>query len=239
MEEEMNTAGMPRADWGSMGDPDFKPIVSVHSGGRDHELTGLECGPAAGICIQAYSKYGHRLLCIKIIASIRYTNFSRACHYEPTPKKAPYIVSYTTCFTPEESGLGGNFYVQPIGLLVKASTDTLIIHRGDVNHGTTVHDGDHKADEFGLDHRGFTMFCKYGLPTLWKQRVLTLQGQTGKDAKGRITYTEAGLAALTPEERKKHLRVLSQRAKCNSSHVSSKPDLSEANISQWTRSEPN
>lgn len=55
LEEEMNKEGMPRADWGNFGEP-FEPIVSVNSGGRDHELTGLEMGPASGICISAYSR---------------------------------------------------------------------------------------------------------------------------------------------------------------------------------------
>lgn len=46
---------MPRGDWGSFGKP-FKPVISFKTGGRDHELTGLDCGPASGLCASFYAR---------------------------------------------------------------------------------------------------------------------------------------------------------------------------------------
>lgn len=53
---EMGKNNMPRADWSSMGDKEFRPIVSVESGGRSHEITGLECGPPNAVCASMYSR---------------------------------------------------------------------------------------------------------------------------------------------------------------------------------------
>jgi len=69
MEEEMDREGCPRADWGSYGDPNFKPVVSFTSHGKHHELTkGLELGVHSGVCTSVYARYVPSTLPIKVIS---------------------------------------------------------------------------------------------------------------------------------------------------------------------------
>lgn len=53
LEEEMDK--MPRGDWASFGKP-FEPVFPFKTRGRDHELTGLDCGPASGLCASVYAR---------------------------------------------------------------------------------------------------------------------------------------------------------------------------------------
>ena len=48
--------GMPKGDWNLHG-ADIPHRISLTAYGRDHELSGLELGPASGICAQSYSRY--------------------------------------------------------------------------------------------------------------------------------------------------------------------------------------
>jgi len=150
MRKEMNRGGMAHGDWSSMGTP-FEPIVSVKSKRRDHEITGLECGLPSAVCASLYA---------------------RSCHDENAFPQAPFVISLSTEHTP--GGIGGNFYLQDLKVLVKNAKNTLIVHRANTLHGTTVHDIDHKTTDpsmlsaSGREHRGFSCFINCRLNRLWQ-----------------------------------------------------------------------
>ncbi|MCJ1250941.1 hypothetical protein MMC30_008170 [Trapelia coarctata] len=156
---------MPRIDWNMMGVP-ITSRVSTNYHGRNHDLTGLELGPASGVCAATYA---------------------RRCHSEQAPPECPWVMSFTrTC---NHSGLGGDFYFANIGIRVEQAANTLIVHDGTEFHGTMVHDVNWDPRNLGgnskerkeppikwdtdpeelLEYRGFSLLIPFDLRAIYQK----------------------------------------------------------------------
>ena len=91
----------------------------------------------------------------------------RECHSDANHPLCSYVASLTT-----ERNAGpdrfGSFFWADYGVKVENSTNTFIVHRSDMCHGTTLHDfepGCKDADALveSLVHSGWSMFVADGL----------------------------------------------------------------------------
>jgi hypothetical protein len=134
-------------------------------------------------------------------------------NYNPEEKEdkppIPYIVSLSTACTPNQKG--GNFYVQKFGVLVINAEDTCIVHRADIEHGTTVHEINWEAGKPTRVHRGFSMLVTHGLASLWRERRDELAGTALYDECGKQVLSQERLDALPKWKRKKELRKYESR----------------------------
>ncbi|KAI9716557.1 MAG: hypothetical protein M1812_005288 [Candelaria pacifica] len=133
--------GMPRMDSNLKGrDPDRR--YKVETGGRVFEFTYGELAPPCGVCGGNYSRYTHN---------------------ERNATKN--ILSLTThrSLSPEA---GGNFYGASYAFLVKSQANTLVTHRVEDFHGTTL--AQVNPGERNLYQTGISILIQGRLPAAWK-----------------------------------------------------------------------
>ena len=126
--------GTPRMDWNMLEVP-VESRLSTDYRGEKHDLTGLELGPASGVCVQRHTVSRSSLFQFR-----RALIPSRRCHNEKVPPNCSYIMSYTTAYN--HTGPDGDFYFAKYGIPVEQAASNLILHNATEFHGTLVHDID-------------------------------------------------------------------------------------------------
>ncbi len=134
-------SGLPPMDCNLKGRDTYRHLV-FRSGNQSHMFTNIDLAPACGVAGGNYARFVHR-----------------------EANASNYVTSLTTKRSLELPS-GGNFFNADYGILIKAATNTCVVHRSEDYHGTTLLEKDPKGNE--LLQRGLSIYLPPKMLNVWR-----------------------------------------------------------------------
>ncbi|KAI9699308.1 MAG: hypothetical protein M1836_002918 [Candelina mexicana] len=151
-------AGLPPMDCNLKGRDPYRHLV-CKSGNQSHMFTNIDLAPACGVAGGNYARFVHR-----------------------EGNANNYVTSLTT-HRDLELPSGGNFFNADYGILIKAATNTCVVHRSTDYHGTTLLEKD--PNEKTFLQRGLSIYLPPKTLRVWdkyKQEITVAGGERGQEA---------------------------------------------------------